>query len=267
MRSGPRAEGVLWLLAALCFWAGSGFELGDPSYTPGARAQGALRVVTWNVGGSRDGEAHGFLDEHVPAVALVLQLLEPDLVFLQECGWGSALEELDERLGPDWLALQGRGGLVLLSRAEGVERWIPPLARSIGVHLEVRGRRIAAVSIHASAFSAEARNREIGLTLDALLEQPADTHLLLGDLNIDLDLDKRRDLFSNHVQRDVESYNYVATRLVDAARGRGATAEPDRRLDYVFVSKDATVLAAGPWKGRRVGSMDHDPVVADLLIR
>jgi endonuclease/exonuclease/phosphatase family metal-dependent hydrolase len=88
---------------------------------------------------------------------------------------------------------------------------------------------------------------------------------LLGDLN--LDLDKQRDLSSNRVHLDVETYNYVGGLLQDAARGRGSTAEPDRRLDYVFVSPAATVEAAGPWKERRSGTMDHDPVGADLRLQ
>ena len=84
--------------------------------------------------------------------------------------------------------------------------------------------------------------------------------------NVDLDLDKRRDLFSNDAYRDVESYNYVASALDDATRGTGSTAEPDRRLDYVFASPELLATAAGPWKGRRAGDMDHDPVVVDLTV-
>jgi endonuclease/exonuclease/phosphatase family metal-dependent hydrolase len=83
-------------------------------------------------------------------------------------------------------------------------------------------------------------------------------------LNLDLDLDKRRDLFTDAEHRDVESYNYVASRLFDVGMGRGSTAEPDRRLDYIFINAELGVTAAGAWKGRRVREMDHDPVVADL---
>jgi endonuclease/exonuclease/phosphatase family metal-dependent hydrolase len=90
---------------------------------------------------------------------------------------------------------------------------------------------------------------------------------LAGDFNLDLDLDKRRDLFTDDEYRDVETYNYVANRLVDAARGRGSTAEPDRRLDYIFAEREAfLVIDSGPWKGHRSGQMDHDPVVADLRL-
>ena len=89
--------------------------------------------------------------------------------------------------------------------------------------------------------------------------------MLAGDLNLDLDLDKRHDLFSDDEYRDVETYNYVASRMFDTALGTGSTAEPDRRLDYVFVTPGTDVHHAAPWKGRRAEGMDHDPLVVDLI--
>ena len=87
---------------------------------------------------------------------------------------------------------------------------------------------------------------------------------MLDDLNIDLDLDKRRDLFSSNEYLDVETYNYVATHLFDTAIGRGPTAEPDRRLDYIFSDANLAVIDAGPFKNHRAPEMDHDPLVGDL---
>ena len=267
MRREAWLEAALWSLAALCFFGASGFELGPAGYAPIAREASFLRVVSWNVGGARGGESHGFLREHVEPVAQTLSELEPDLVFLEEVQDAGALEALAMRLGSRWTLQKGRGGVALFSTHGPLETWRLPLARSIGVRLTVNGAELACAALHASAFSAHDRNREIGATLDALLEQHGDAFLLAGDLNLDLDLDKRSDFFSNDVQRDVETYNYVATRLVDAARGRGPTAEPDRRLDYAFVSANVLVRGAGPWKGRRVDTMDHDPLVADIELR
>ncbi|MSR62973.1 MAG: endonuclease/exonuclease/phosphatase family protein [Planctomycetes bacterium] len=260
-------ETLLWSLAALCFFGASGFELGQANYAPGAHAAPVFRVVSWNVGGASGGEPHGLLRADVEAVAHSLRELEPDLVFLQEVQEAGALDALATSLGPSWTLQKGRGGVALFSTHGPLETLRLPLARSLGVRLTVNGAELACAALHASAFSAHDRNREIGATLDALLEQHGDAFLLAGDLNLDLDLDKRGDLFSNDVQRDVETYNYVATRLTDAARGRGTTAEPDRRLDYVFVSARVLVRDAGPWKGRRVDTMDHDPLVADLELR
>ena len=89
--------------------------------------------------------------------------------------------------------------------------------------------------------------------------------ILAGDLNLDIDIDKRRYLFSDDEYLDIETYNYVAQRFSDVTLNTGSTAEPDRRLDYIFADvKRLKVDRAGPWKGKRVADMDHDPVVADL---
>ena len=97
---------------------------------------------------------------------------------------------------------------------------------------------------------------------------PDHLKILAGDLNLDIDLDKRRNLFSDDAYLDVETYNYVAQRLSDVTLNTGSTAEPDRRLDYIFAdAKRFNLVHSGPWKGRRVADMDHDPVVVDLLMR
>ena len=96
---------------------------------------------------------------------------------------------------------------------------------------------------------------------------PDHLKILAGDLNLDIDIDKRRDLFTDDEYLDVETYNYIVRRLSDVTLNTGSTAEPDRRLDYIFAdAKRLNVVHAGPWKGKRVADMDHDPVVADLQI-
>ena len=65
-----------------------------------------------------------------------------------------------------------------------------------------------------SLSASENRNAEIGAATEALLaNRQSDARLLLGDLNLNLDLDKRRDLFTDDAYLDVETYNYVAERL------------------------------------------------------
>ena len=96
---------------------------------------------------------------------------------------------------------------------------------------------------------------------------PAYLKILAGDLNLDIDLGKRRDLFSDNQHLDVETYNYLLQHLSDLTQNTGSTAEPDRRLDYIFGDTGRVkVVRSGPWKGRRIEDMDHDPVVADLQI-
>lgn len=263
-RAGALLEGALFLLAAAFFLLASDLVRPVVRFEPPPRAPGTLRLVTWNVGGARDGTPHGFLEEDFEAVATTLVALAPDLVFLEEAGDEGRAERLAARLGRGWSVRHGRGGVVALTGSAALETWPTPLARSLGVRFRRGGRAFVVLALHASAFSARDRNREIGPSLEALLEQPADAHLLVGDLNLDLDLDKRADLFSNDEHLDVETYNYVAGALLDVARSGGPTAEPDRRLDYVFASREVVVRDAGPWRGRRVGTMDHDPLVADL---
>lgn len=270
---GGLLEGALFLLAGILFALGHGFAPWEAApYAPGEPRPGILRVVTWNVGGADGERMHLLRTEDVDAVVASLVALGPDLVLLQEVGSGSRVEDLLARLREadrgEWAGIRGRGGVCALIRGGIALEWRAPLAarRAVGLRMEVEGAVIEAAGIHAHAFSAEERNGAVGALLEALLARPADLHVFAGDLNLDLDLDKRRDLFTDDEHLDVETYNFVAGRLDDAARGRGATAEPDRRLDYVFVSPRARIEGAGPWKGRRVGSMDHDPVVLDVAL-
>lgn len=256
-------EGTLWLLAALLLVNGRGCVGALPSFAPEERAPGSLRILTWNVGGADAGTLHGLEQQDVAHVARVLQDSRADLVLLQETSGKEG--ELLEALGEGWSILPGRGGTLAFARRGILGSWTPPLARAVGLTWVVDGQTIAVVGVHASAFSARDRNRELGPLVEALLEREADAHVFAGDFNLDLDLDKRADLFSNDLQLDVESYNFVAERLVDAARLSGPTAEPDRRLDYLFVAPTLGVRAAAPWRGHRVGTMDHEPLLADLV--
>ena len=63
------------------------------------------------------------------------------------------------------------------------------------------------------------------------------------------------------------TYNFIAQHLADVPLSTGSTAEPDRQLDYIFAGgRRLEVVNSGPWKGKRVADMDHDPVVADFTI-
>ena len=273
MRRAP--ELLLLAAAAACFALAAALAPGTPPafQMDGPRAD--LRVATWNVGGSgpESGSRLGrsMADKHLAHVLDVLDELDADLVFLQEIRAGEQI---------DWLraecAKRGRGfawarsrhgrRVCAVSRAPELRTVAGAPPHALLVEFEVGERAVRALGVHASATSSAERNELVGRAVDALLEDTsADLLLLAGDLNLDLDLGKRRDLFTDDEYLDVETYNYVAERLVDAARGAGATAEPDRRLDYLFVG-GAEVRAAGPIAGRRVDDMDHDPVVADLRL-
>lgn len=278
MRRELGAEVFLWLAAALFLALGFGWhEGGARPYELKPREPGDLRLVTWNVGAGAGSWGRPMADEHLEHVAAVIGALEPDLVLLQELDHGAQLLRLRNALGPDWyLASQHLAGrsLGVLARGGELERFSVEGSggSALGVAYRPAPSRgllpLAVVVVHADASSSEKRNGQIGTATRALFARDEPGRILAGDLNLDVDLGKRRDLFTDDEYRDVETYNWLAGRLTDAGLFGGSTAEPDRRLDYVFVEgKRLEVLGAGPWKGRRAGRMDHDPVVADLRPR
>ena len=270
MASGARLEIALFLVAAVFFTTGYGLsDSVRPSFELTAKSPDTVRVVTWNIGVGLEHDDDIPSAEKAEYVATILRTLDPDWVFLQEVRDSLQVRRIAEALGSDWTAVEsGRDGRLIagLHRSRSVR-----LRRGVGDDgcLAFRDRQLDCEVriLHADAFSAATRNDQIGRAVESLFESSG-RKLLAGDLNLDLDLDKRRDLFSDDDYSDVETYNYTALRLQDAARGTGSTAEPDRRLDYVFVdARGFEVLDAGPWRGRRAPGMDHDPVVCDLVPR
>lgn len=271
----PRADRLLeagFLVCAAGFLIG-GFGLPTVRWselTPGPRPAGHLRVVSWNLGRSgteSGGHPRGLSNEHLPAIATTLRELDADLVCVQEVRSRAQMSELERLLGrTGWTSLVGAHGIGVLAQRGGLSRI--DAEGTPGLCFEFRPRAhepLVGLVLHADAFSARARNEAIGHATESLLAAAAGRPcLLIGDLNLDLDLDKRRDLFTDDEYLDVETYNFVAQRLDDTTLGTGPTAEPDRRLDYVFASTDFDTTRSGPWRGRRTGDMDHDPVVVHL---
>ena len=275
-RRGAWLDGALFALGAALLVAGHARDALRPRpYEPAPRGDALVRIATWNIGTGLASDSRALEDDELARVAAALVELDADLILLQEVDGRRALGDLRRALGPEWRSAMARGTggrrVAALGRGE-LESF--PVSGERGRTLGVRFRsgsedEVVAVVLHAHAFSAEERNERIAEALEHLRAQEArGLRVLAGDLNLDLDLDKRRDLFTDDAHLDVETYNYVARYLDDAAAGRGTTAEPDRRLDYVFYESSAYELAAaGPWKGRRIGDMDHDPVAADFVPR
>lgn len=265
-RGERRLEILFYCLALGCLAAAFVRDRIDPPvYAPEPRSADVLRVLTWNVGAGLDGG--GLREEHLEHIAGVLRAADPDLAFLQEVRSTRQGERLRERLGEGWASASSAGALALAQRGR-IESFSLERAfrlRTVGVVYRSEGLEpVAAIGLHAEAFSARSRNESIGSMTTALMERSEALKILAGDMNFDLDLDKRRDLLTDNEHLDVETYNFVGLRLHDAGRGTGSTAEPDRRLDYVFVSPDWPVRSVGVWKKKRAPGMDHDPVIADL---
>ncbi|MFT5287131.1 MAG: endonuclease/exonuclease/phosphatase family metal-dependent hydrolase [Planctomycetota bacterium] len=268
-------ESTLYLLAAALFIFGFGARATDASaFVLTKKADEVLRVMTWNVGSiSESGEwGSPLLDANVEHAASVVREVDPDLCFLQEVRSRRQARQIQDELGEAWsleLAKSeyGRMVIVLVQRGTIEDKSFEGTTReALGLtYVPLNGTPLIAVGLHADVSSADNRNNEIGMVVDFLMKQELPS-ILMGDLNIDLDIDKRRDLFTDNEYLDVETYNFIATRLRDVGRGTGSTAEPDRRLDYIFVDEAAfDSRAAGPLKNRRINNMDHDPVIADLI--
>lgn len=264
-----RWDWLLAAIAALAFWLGQPRSAATGGFALVPPAADVVRVVTWNVGRAKERDGAPLARELEQHVADTLRAIDADVVLLQELADGAQVMRLSRLLGIEReqrtfgpfssrsLAIFALRGRVTNSGASD--------AGLIGDWQDDTGRFLRIACVHAHAWSARERNRALGATVDLLL-QLAGPHLLGGDLNIDLDLDKRRDLFSDDTHRDVETYNYLATRLADLTNGTGATAEPDRRLDYIFVTRGIEHRQAGPLRDHRSGAMDHDPLIADLSL-
>jgi endonuclease/exonuclease/phosphatase family metal-dependent hydrolase len=258
---------VLAVALALAGYRSAAEEAGSFRLPP--RDGHGLRVLTWNLGGSGEGVGRPLDEKHLGHVVRVLKEVDADLVLLQELQSAAQARRLRQWLGDDWQLLIGgrsRRRLAVAAQRGPVRPWsLPPDPSAMGVrYLPPAQPAVAIVNLHAHAFSAGRRNALLGRMVQAL-DRARAARILGGDLNLDIDVNRRRDLFTDNEHLDLETYNYVAGRLRDAALGGGATAEPDRRLDYLFVDPIRfRVTAAGPLKGQRIGDMDHDPVVADL---
>ena len=267
---------ILFALVAGAFAiVGYGWPTMSPGpYEPRPRDPHGFRVMTWNVGGSKD-SGRPLIDTQIDHVASVIRSLNPDLAMLQEIRDDAQVRRLLETLGKGWQVVTSHGPgrrLAVLCQRGQLTPWETGRTSRFmlaTIYQSSHKQAIFVCNVHANAYSAKRRNRLLGqATMPLILLKNRAVGILAGDLNLDIDLDKRRDLFTDDEHLDVQTYNYIARHMTDAAAHAGSTAEPDRRLDYIFVSPNALgVVQAGPWKGHRIGDMYHDPVVADLIIR
>jgi endonuclease/exonuclease/phosphatase family metal-dependent hydrolase len=268
---------IVFILFSVMF-ALSGYgipQFGPDNYELVTRRPGEFRMVTWNVGGAGGYGGRSLEDKYVPHIAAALKKLDADLILLQEVASAGQLRHLTRLMGGQWniRTSSGAGSLLAILGRDGKLQSRSQLERSHGslaaLYYLAGFRSFLVMNIHANPYSARERNTLLGGTTNALMSEDSGyLKILAGDLNLDIDLDKRRDLFSDNEHLDVETYNYIAQHIPDITRDTGSTAEPDRRLDYIFADTGRLeVIRAGPWKGQRVADMDHDPVVADLKIK
>ncbi|CAB1079471.1 hypothetical protein JY97_00785 [Alkalispirochaeta odontotermitis] len=268
---------IIFIILALVFAAG-GYDMHkmvSAGFRPTSGRPDDLRIVSWNVGGAGGYGGRSLTDEYLPHIADVLKKLNADLILLQEVASPDQVRRLSRRLEGHWAVITSTGGgrqLAILGQRGRLQNQagLKHSFHTLAASYQPPGMPpVLVMNLHADPYSAKARNTLIGRTVDILMNRNAGhLKILAGDLNLDVDIDKRRDLFSDNEHLDVETYNYLVQRLADVTRNTGSTAEPDRRLDYIFAEAGRIkVIRSGPWKGQRVADMDHDPVVADLRIK
>ncbi len=267
---------ILFVVLAVVFAVG-GYglhQLGPNNYRLTDRNPSGLRIVTWNVGGAGGLAGRSLDNEFLPHIADVLKELDADLILLQEVANVHQVNRLSRMLDSKWQAAVSKGGrrsvaiLGQRGRLQARSDLQPGRDALVATYHSPGKPSVLLMNLHADPYSAKRRNTFIGRATDVLMDHRPDyLTILAGDLNLDIDLGKRRDLFTDNEHLDVETYNYIAQHFSDVTRGTGSTAEPDRRLDYIFADTNRiNVFHSGPWKGKRVADMDHDPVVADLQI-
>ncbi len=224
-----------------------------------------MRILTWNIGRVYllgESRAAGAALDHV---AGVIADLDPDVAALQELKDAGQVDRIVELLGPRYRGVgadHSRSdrvvGMLAKPAAEFEQVPIASGRRAIAVRMTNGGGPTHVVGIHFDAFDAGRRQREAA-ELVAWAERHGGDVVFAGDFNFDPGLCSPRG-------PDARTYDLLCEDFRDVGASAGPTTLlGHRRLDWILVRSaslgraDAHVLG-----GRRVGLMDHDPVLAEL---
>ena len=227
-----------------------------------------LRLLTWNVGKVYLPWESRATERDLQHIAKVIRQVNPHVVALQELRDAEQLGRLLALLGRGW-----RGSIpkdiydrraALLIRLPGsffaVTTTSGRIAQGASVKLR-EGREATIVSLHLDAFDAQ-RRLDQAQEIVSIARKRADERALFiaGDFNIDPTTAAKR-------SADDQLYGLLSKGFIDAGAHAGVTTIFSRRLDYVFVSREVVVESrAQVLKGRRVNTMDHDPLVVDARL-
>jgi endonuclease/exonuclease/phosphatase family metal-dependent hydrolase len=231
---------------------------------------GAVRLMTWNVGGSIGKTGRAMPDKHIAHVVSTLLGTDTDIVILQELANKEQALRMRKKLGASWQLLVSNYGdrrIAILVRdySLGQEQITLPYGDGLICRIVLSNdEHIALAALHADAYNAKKRNLVTGHARDALLNMAAQKWVLAGDLNLDIARLQKREIFSDDDHQDVKSYNYISEKIEDLSITSGPTAAGSRRLDYIF-GKNIEPVHAGVLKRQRIGDMDHDPVIIDFI--
>lgn len=238
-------------------------HLGDPL---SGQTPHSLRILTWNLGkvyqAKWDSRAS---DDDLDHVAEVIRAVNPHVVALQELHGPRQLGRLAALLGRGWRAkvsedaYDRRAGLLVRLEARFVS--LPTSSGRIaqGAVITAPGGGVFSVaSVHLDAFDADRRLLQAEEVLAGLRRLVPTDLLLVGDFNFDPAVVAQDSV-------DHQLYHFLTRELSDAGRSAGATSVISQRLDYVFYrSARVQRSSAEVLRGKRIGIMDHDPLLVEL---
>jgi endonuclease/exonuclease/phosphatase family metal-dependent hydrolase len=122
------------------------------------------------------------------------------------------------------------------------------------------------VSAHADAFSASRRRAFTEDVVDWARSRPGNrTVFIAGDLNFEVSIRNKNNLFTNDAKHDSESFAYLLKYFRDLGEDAGETSINDRRIDYVFgPSEGVSLRRAEVLRSAAVGRMDHWPLLVEV---
>jgi len=270
------------LLIFLCLLMIAGAIHFDPSRARSLLASGAhdgprLRVLSWNIGYAAfedDSRAHS---QDLKAVAETILNNDPDAVALQELTGPDQLKILLSDLHDRY-----RGAIAPAGNSDRLEAVLVkvrdaqflPLAADgkYGIaatfHLSEQSPEIVFISAHADAFKAARRRVFTGEIVDWARNRPHGSIVFIGgDFNFELKAKDESHLYTDNVKNDSEAYSYALKYFRDLGRDAGYTAVDDRRIDYIFGSKESVILRrAEVLRNAAVGKMDHWPVLVEVSL-
>ena len=271
---------VLSLLSAFVFAPLSQGEIRnkDNNYTTNDNKH--LRLLSWNIGnGDLEAETRAHAED-LPAVAQVILDNDADAVSLQELAGAAQLKLLLASLKNRYrgyvcgAASGDRVEAVLVKVEAGNDRGVRfddvpagdrfAAAATFRLHKELP--EVVLVSAHADAFSASRRRTFTEDVVDwARSRTGKEVAFIAGDLNFEVSIRNKNNLFTDDAKHDSESFAYLLKYFRDLGQDAGETSINDRRIDYIFGPLERVSLRrAEVLRGAAVGRMDHWPLLIEV---